>query len=159
MRRYGRSVAILLVLMVLGTAAGFYILLQQRLPNPFQHFYAVNADFSSAAAVVPGLGEPVNVAGVHVGEITGSSLKNGLGVIHMEIDPHKMPHLYQGAHADLVAEHAAEGHAGRTSSRATPGAAGCTTARRSRSARRRRRSIPTSCSAPSTATPGRGSRA
>jgi phospholipid/cholesterol/gamma-HCH transport system substrate-binding protein len=102
-RRYGRSFAILLALMVLGTAAGFYILLQQRLPNPFQTFYAVDAAFSSAAAVVPGLGEPVNVAGVHVGEITGTDLRNGLGVIHMEIDPHKMPRLYQGAHADLVA--------------------------------------------------------
>ena len=66
LRRYGRSFAILLALIVVGTAAGFYILLQQRLPNPFQTFYSVNAEFSSAAAVVPGLGEPVNVAGVHV---------------------------------------------------------------------------------------------
>ncbi len=103
MRRYGRSVAILLLLMVIGTTAGFYILLQQRLPNPFQSFYSVNAAFSTASAVVPGLGEPVNVAGVHVGEITGASLTNGLAVIHMEVDPGKMPHLYQGAHADLVA--------------------------------------------------------
>jgi len=101
-RRYGRSFLILLVLMVVGTAAGFYILLQQRLPNPFQTFYSVNAEFSSAAAVVPGLGEPVNVAGVHVGEITGTSLQNGLGIIHMEIDPHKMKRLYANAHADLV---------------------------------------------------------
>jgi phospholipid/cholesterol/gamma-HCH transport system substrate-binding protein len=101
-RRYGRSVAILVLLAIIGTAAGFYILLQQRLPNPFQTFYYIDGDFSSAAAVVPGLGEPVNVAGVHVGEITGTSLKNGLGVIHMAIDPKKMPHLYGGAHADLV---------------------------------------------------------
>jgi phospholipid/cholesterol/gamma-HCH transport system substrate-binding protein len=101
-RRYGRYFVILLALMVLGTAAGFYILMQQRLPNPFQTFYPVNGQFSSATAVVPGLGEPVNVAGVHVGEITGTSLRNGLGVVHMQIDPHKMPHLYRGAHADLV---------------------------------------------------------
>jgi phospholipid/cholesterol/gamma-HCH transport system substrate-binding protein len=102
LRRYGRSFLILLALMVVGSAAGFYILLQQRLPNPFQNFYAVNAEFSSAAAVVPGLGEPVNVAGVHVGEITGTSLQNGRGVIHMEIDPHKLKRLYTNAHADLV---------------------------------------------------------
>lgn len=101
-RRYGRSFLILLALMVVGSAAGFYILLQQRLPNPFQSFYPVNAQFSSAAAVVPGLGEPVNVAGVHVGEITGTSLQNGRGVIHMEIDPHKLKRLYADAHADLV---------------------------------------------------------
>ncbi|MDQ6605072.1 MAG: MCE family protein, partial [Actinomycetota bacterium] len=66
LKRYGRYVLILLGLMVLGTAAGSYILLQQRLPNPFQTFYQVDGAFPSAAAVVPGLGEPVNVAGVHV---------------------------------------------------------------------------------------------
>jgi phospholipid/cholesterol/gamma-HCH transport system substrate-binding protein len=93
---------ILLALVVVGTAAGFYILLQQRLPNPFQSFYRVNAAFSSATAVVPGLGEPVNVAGVHVGEISGASLQNGHGVIHMDIDPSKIQRLYRDAHADLV---------------------------------------------------------
>ncbi len=101
-RRYGRSFAILMALIVVGTAAGFYILLQQRLPNPFQTFYAVDGAFSTTAGVVPGLGLPVNVAGVHVGEIVGTSLKDGRGVIHMEIDPHKMSHLYRNAHADLV---------------------------------------------------------
>jgi phospholipid/cholesterol/gamma-HCH transport system substrate-binding protein len=103
-RRYGRYFAILLVLVVIGSGAGFYILLQQRLPNPFSTFYSVNGAFPSAAAVVPGLGEPVNVAGVHVGEITGTSLQSGQGVIHMEIDPTKLPgrQLYRDAHADLV---------------------------------------------------------
>ena len=101
-RRYGRYFAILIGLIIVGSACGFYILLQQRLPNPFQSFYTVNGAFSSAAAVVPGLGEPVNVAGVHVGEITDTSLANGHGIIHMEIDPGKMPHLFRDAHADLV---------------------------------------------------------
>lgn len=101
-RRYGRYFLILIALIIIGTACGFYILLQQRLPNPFQSFYDVNGAFSSAAAVVPGLGEPVNVAGVHVGEIIDTSLANGHGIIHMEIDPGKMPHLYNNATADLV---------------------------------------------------------
>ncbi len=103
-RRYGRYFMILLALIVIGTGAGFYILLQQRLPNPFKSFFQVSAEFPSAAAVVPGLGEPVNVAGVHVGEITGTELRNGQGVINMEIDPSKLPgdHLYRDAHADLV---------------------------------------------------------
>lgn len=101
-RRYGRSFMILMALVIVGTAAGFYILTQQRLPDPFQTFYAVDARFPTAAAVVPGLGEPVNVAGVHVGEITGTSLQDGQGVVHMEIDPSKMPQLYRDAHADLV---------------------------------------------------------
>lgn len=103
-RRYGRSFLILLALMAIGTAAGAYILLKQRLPNPFATFYDVNGAFPSAAAVVPGLGEPVNIAGVHVGEITNTTLSNGQGIIHMQIDPSKMPggHLFRNAHADLV---------------------------------------------------------
>ena len=74
--------------MVVGTAAALlHPACSSGCPNPFQSFYSVNAEFPSAAAVVPGLGEPVNVAGVHVGQITGTSLQNGVGVIHMEIDP------------------------------------------------------------------------
>lgn len=101
-KRYGRSFAILIALMVIGTASGFYILLQQRLPNPFQTLYSVNAAFPTAAAVVPGLGEPVNVSGVKVGQITGTSLQAGQGIIHMEIDPGKIKQLFRDAHADLV---------------------------------------------------------
>jgi phospholipid/cholesterol/gamma-HCH transport system substrate-binding protein len=101
-RRYGRYFLILIGLMVVGTAAGFYILLQQRLPNPFQSFYQVNASFPTAAAVVPGLGEPVNVAGVRVGEITGTTLVNGHGIVHMDIDPSKIPAIYRDASANLV---------------------------------------------------------
>ncbi len=100
--RYGRSLAILVALMVLGLVSGFYILLQQRFPNPFQSFYQVNGEFSTAAAVAPGLGEPVNVAGVHVGEIVGDTLQNGKAVIHMQIDPQKLPKLYRNASASLV---------------------------------------------------------
>jgi phospholipid/cholesterol/gamma-HCH transport system substrate-binding protein len=102
LRRYGRYAVILLALIVVGTATGFYILLQQRLPNPFQSFYHVDAAFPSAAAVVPGLGEPVNVAGVHVGQIVGTSLKGGQAIVHMEIDPGKIPRVYRDARASLV---------------------------------------------------------
>lgn len=102
-RRYGRSFLTLIGLMVVGLAAGFYILLQQRLPNPFTHFYAVNTAFPSATAVVPGLGEPVDVAGVHVGEILGTSVRAGQGIVRMEIDPSKgVPRLYRNASAQLV---------------------------------------------------------
>jgi phospholipid/cholesterol/gamma-HCH transport system substrate-binding protein len=101
-RRYGRHFLTLVVLMVLGTACGVFILLNQRLPNPFAHYYMINADFPSAAAVVPGLGEPVNVAGVRVGQISGVSLQQGQAVIHMQIDPGKVGRMYRDAHADLV---------------------------------------------------------
>jgi phospholipid/cholesterol/gamma-HCH transport system substrate-binding protein len=101
-RRYGGHLVLLLTLMVLGTAAGFVILLNQRLPDPFQSYYSLNGAFTTAAAVVPGLGEPVNVAGVRVGQINGTSLSNGQAIIHMQIDPSQLPRLYRDAHADLV---------------------------------------------------------
>ncbi|HEY2160577.1 MAG TPA: MlaD family protein [Solirubrobacteraceae bacterium] len=101
-RRYGRHIAALLTLIVVGTACGFLILLNQRLPSPFQSYYTLNAAFPSATAVVSGLGEPVNVAGVRVGQITGTELRDGQAVVHMSIDPSKLPQLYQGAHAALV---------------------------------------------------------
>jgi phospholipid/cholesterol/gamma-HCH transport system substrate-binding protein len=103
-RRYGRYFVILVLLAVIGSVAGGYILLQERLPNPFATFYNVNGAFPSAAAVVPGLGEPVNIAGVHVGEITNTTLQNGQGIIHMQITPSKLPgaHLYRNASAELI---------------------------------------------------------
>jgi phospholipid/cholesterol/gamma-HCH transport system substrate-binding protein len=101
-RRYGGHLVLVLILMVLGTASGFFILLNQRLPNPFQTYYQVNAVFTTAAAVVPGLGEPVNVSGVRVGQINGTSLQDGAAVIHMSIDPTQLPTIYRNAHADLV---------------------------------------------------------
>jgi phospholipid/cholesterol/gamma-HCH transport system substrate-binding protein len=102
-KRYGRSFLVVLLLMVVGIGAGAYILIQQRLPNPFAHFYKVNASFPTAAAVVPGLGEPVDVAGVHVGEILGVQLHAGQGVVQMEIDPSKgVKQLYKNAYAVLT---------------------------------------------------------
>ncbi len=102
-RRYGRSFLILIALALLGLSAGFYILIQQRLPNPFKTFYQVNATFPTAVAVVPGLGEPVDVAGVHIGQILSTSLKDGQGVVHMEIDPTKgVRRLYRNAYAVLI---------------------------------------------------------
>jgi phospholipid/cholesterol/gamma-HCH transport system substrate-binding protein len=101
-RRYGGHLVMLVTLMVLGTGAGFVILLNQRLPNPFDHYYAVNGAFTTAAGVVPGLGEPVNVAGVRVGQINGTSLQDGQAIIHMQIDPGQLPRIYRDAQADLV---------------------------------------------------------
>jgi phospholipid/cholesterol/gamma-HCH transport system substrate-binding protein len=101
-RRYGRHFVTLLVLAAAGTACGFFILLNQRLPNPFQSYYSINAAVPSATAVVAGLGEPVNVAGVRVGQITGTEQKDGQAIVHMSIDPSKLPRLYRDAHAQLV---------------------------------------------------------
>jgi phospholipid/cholesterol/gamma-HCH transport system substrate-binding protein len=104
LKRYGRYFAVLIVLWVIGLAAGGYIVINQRFPNPFASFVKVNGSFQTASGVVPGLGEPVNVAGVNVGEITGTSLSAGQGIIHMELKPSQLPaphKLYRNASAVL----------------------------------------------------------
>lgn len=104
LKRYGRYFLFLLALWVVGIAAGAYILANQRFPNPFAKFLKVNGQFDTAAAVVPGLGEPVNIAGVNVGEITGTSLQNGQAIIHMQLNPSQLPAphvIYRNATANL----------------------------------------------------------
>jgi phospholipid/cholesterol/gamma-HCH transport system substrate-binding protein len=104
LKRYGRYFAVLIVLWVIGLAAGGYIVINQRFPNPFASFVKVNGAFQTASGVVPGLGEPVNIAGVNVGEITGTSLSGGQGIIHMELKPGQLPaphKLYRNASAVL----------------------------------------------------------
>ncbi len=101
-RRYARHFLAVVTVIAVGTTCGVLILQSQRLANPFSSYYRINGDFPSATAVVGGLGEPVNVAGVRVGSITGTSLRGGVAVIHMQIDPTKIGRIYRGAHADLV---------------------------------------------------------
>jgi phospholipid/cholesterol/gamma-HCH transport system substrate-binding protein len=104
LRRYGRYFLVLIALWVIGIAAGGYIVINQRLPNPFAHFVKVDGQFQTAAGVVPGLGEPVNIAGVNVGVITGTDLKNGQAIIHMQVKPGSLPEphvLFRNASAVL----------------------------------------------------------
>lgn len=104
LKRYGRYFVVLLVLWAIGLAAGGYIVINQRFPNPFASFVNVNGRFQTAAGVVPGLGEPVNIAGVNVGEITGTSLSGGQAIIHMQLKPSQLPaphRIYRNATAVL----------------------------------------------------------
>lgn len=79
-----------------------YLLTKQRLASPFDDSYDLSARFESAAAVAPGLGEPVNVAGVRVGQISAVELEGGVAVVKMRIEPDKLPHVFEGARATLV---------------------------------------------------------
>lgn len=103
-RTYGRFVAAIAFLVVLAFISGTYILINQRLRLPTQERYTIYADVTSTSGLAAGLGQAVNVAGVRVGQISGSRLVNGRGRIAMEIDPKKLPHVYANARAELLAD-------------------------------------------------------
>ena len=89
-----------IVIVALGCAA--YLLSNQRLPLPFDDAYRIEAEFSNASAVRPGLGVPVNVAGVKVGQVTGVGLEEGRAVLELRIDPDKLARVHEGASVTLV---------------------------------------------------------
>ncbi|MCW3039753.1 MAG: hypothetical protein JWM31_1658, partial [Solirubrobacterales bacterium] len=102
LRENGKWLGVIGFLMLTATLAGGYMLVHQRLQNPFADFYTVKAEFSTTAGLNPGLGQPVNVAGVRVGTITTTKLKDGRAVVEMQVKPGKLPHIFKDAHAVLV---------------------------------------------------------
>ena len=81
----------LLFLLVGAMTIGGYILSHQRfyLPAWFPvlgtDFYELEAELSTAQAVVPGQGQTVNIAGVKVGEVGKVTLEEGRAVVQMRI--------------------------------------------------------------------------
>ena len=68
-RERTRFIVVIGILGILGLASTFYLLREQRFPNPLRDTYTVKAEFTEADGVVAGLGQPVNVSGVKVGTI------------------------------------------------------------------------------------------
>jgi phospholipid/cholesterol/gamma-HCH transport system substrate-binding protein len=61
----------------------------------------MNAEFSTAQAVIAGQGQTVRVSGVKVGDIAGVTLKDGKAVVKMTIDPEYKHLLHTNATALL----------------------------------------------------------
>ena len=101
-RKHLRDFLAIIGLFLIAAAVAAVVLSHQRLylPGwvPFigTNFYTVNAEFSTAQAVVPGQGQTVNIAGVPIGEIGGVSLKNGVAVVQMKIKTSHEP-VYKNA--------------------------------------------------------------
>ena len=90
-RKHLRDFIALLCLFVVGLGVAGYILSNQRfyLPNwvpvAGTDFYTVEAELSTAQAVVPGQGQTVNIAGVKIGDIGKVELEDGHAVVEMKI--------------------------------------------------------------------------
>ncbi len=92
------------VICLVATALGIagFILSNQRFYLPAwvpligTDFYEVEAQLSTAQAVVPGQGQTVNVAGVKVGEVGEVTLEDGTAVVKMQIREEYRP-IYRDA--------------------------------------------------------------
>jgi phospholipid/cholesterol/gamma-HCH transport system substrate-binding protein len=100
--KYGKTVAAIVFLVVVGVAIGAYILSNQRFYAPAwvplvgTDFYEVEAELQTAQSVVPGQGQTVNIAGVKVGDIGSVQLENGRAVVEMKIQREHAP-IYRDA--------------------------------------------------------------
>jgi phospholipid/cholesterol/gamma-HCH transport system substrate-binding protein len=88
-REHWKDFAAILGLLFITIAVAGYILSNERLRFPFisPTPFTINAAFSTAQAVTPGQGQSVRISGVQVGLIGQVTLKNGEGVVQMDIDP------------------------------------------------------------------------
>ncbi len=83
-------------LITLAIATIGYILLHQPAFTLGRSYYVVHADFADAAAVSPGQGEAVTIAGVAVGTVGGVTLRSGQAVVTLDIDQRYAP-IYRDA--------------------------------------------------------------
>jgi phospholipid/cholesterol/gamma-HCH transport system substrate-binding protein len=101
-KKQARVFAAIVVLFVVAIGVAGYILSNQRfylpawVPVVGTDFYEVEAELSTAQAVVPGQGQTVNVAGVKVGEVGSVNLEDGRAVVKMQIKDKYKP-IYKDA--------------------------------------------------------------
>lgn len=89
------------VLGLLGLASLGYILVNQGASLPFRDTYRVQAEFEAADGVIRGLGQPVNVAGVKVGQVVDNELADGRSLLTLEINRGLVPEIHRDATATL----------------------------------------------------------
>lgn len=100
-RKYARPMSAIVLVAIPSLALAAYVLSQQRVTNPFADRYTIRVAFSQSAGTIGGLGLPVNVAGVRVGDINGVKLDGGQSVVTVQIDPRQLPRVYANATAQL----------------------------------------------------------
>jgi phospholipid/cholesterol/gamma-HCH transport system substrate-binding protein len=97
-RDHLRDFIAIIGLFAVGLLATYVIVQNQRLRIPLleEKPFELKADLSTAAAVTPGQGQTVRVAGVRVGDISSVDYENGHAVVSMSIDRQFLP-IYKNA--------------------------------------------------------------
>ena len=102
-RKHVHDFAAIVGLIVIAAGVSGYVLLHQRLRFPFiqPKPFELNAEFSTAQAVIAGQGQTVRVSGVRIGDIGDVKLKDGRAVVQMQIDPEYADMIHTDATALL----------------------------------------------------------
>ncbi|TKA01046.1 MlaD family protein [Actinacidiphila oryziradicis] len=96
----GRNVITMVVLVALGLVSASVILGNQRFIAPWSHQYVFAADFTEAGAVNANEAPKVRIAGVPVGQVTGSKVtSNGQAQLTLSLDSGHT--IYENAHLVL----------------------------------------------------------
>jgi phospholipid/cholesterol/gamma-HCH transport system substrate-binding protein len=97
-----RTLGIHVALVAAGVTASVYVLVHERVPVPGRDTYAIKVEFAAANGVEPGLGQPVRVAGVNVGAISGLRLDRGRALVTLTIERDRLPRVYADARVGLT---------------------------------------------------------
>ncbi len=87
-KNHARDFAAILALTSLALFVGYYILQNQRLRLPYleEQPYEIKAEMQTAQAVTPGQGQTVRIAGIRIGDIAKTELKEGRAIITLHLD-------------------------------------------------------------------------
>ncbi|MGE4426030.1 MAG: MlaD family protein [Solirubrobacteraceae bacterium] len=96
-----RYVPAIAALLIAGLVSVGYLLVKQRFPVPFRDVYEVKVVLPSADGVAPGLGQPVNVAGVRVGTIAAADAVPGGAEVTLQIQRQKLARVHADGYAAL----------------------------------------------------------
>jgi phospholipid/cholesterol/gamma-HCH transport system substrate-binding protein len=96
LKAHRRDFLAIVGLVALALFVAGYILDHQPAFNFDQSYYTVRAEFANSAAVTPGQGQAVTIAGVQVGQVGGVELQNGRAVVTMNIYRQYSP-IYENA--------------------------------------------------------------
>jgi phospholipid/cholesterol/gamma-HCH transport system substrate-binding protein len=101
LRTHLRDVLAIIALLAAALFATTVILINQRTSLPSwvpligTDRFALEAEFSTAQAVIPGQGQSVDIAGIKVGEVSGVKLENGHAVVGMDVDNKYAPLIHE----------------------------------------------------------------
>jgi phospholipid/cholesterol/gamma-HCH transport system substrate-binding protein len=101
LRAHLRDVLAIIALLAAALFATTVILINQRTSLPSwvpligTDRFALEAEFSTAQAVIPGQGQSVDIAGIKVGEISGVKLQDGHAVVGMDVDNKYAPLIHE----------------------------------------------------------------